>query len=70
MRTFRVGITADVADRASVGALFDELHQRIPRLNHFVANAGTGRVTPFFEVAVRYVFRSSPKPVHSRVDPR
>ncbi len=45
-----VGITADVADRASVGALFDELHQRIPRLNHFVANAGTGRVTPFFEL--------------------
>jgi 3-oxoacyl-[acyl-carrier protein] reductase len=45
-----VGITADVADRASVTALFDELHQRIPRLNHFVANAGTGRVTPFFEL--------------------
>ena len=45
-----VGITADVADRASVGALFDELHQRIPRLNHFVANAGTGRVTPFFDL--------------------
>jgi glucose 1-dehydrogenase len=45
-----VGITADVADRASVDALFDELHQRIPRLNHFVANAGTGRVTPFFDL--------------------
>jgi 3-oxoacyl-[acyl-carrier protein] reductase len=45
-----IGLTADVADRASVTALFDELHTRIPHLNHFVANAGTGRVTPFFEL--------------------
>ena len=46
-----VGLTADVADRASVTTLFDELHERIPRLDHFVANAGTGRVTPFFELS-------------------
>lgn len=45
-----VGLTADIADRASVTALFDDLHQRIPRLDHFIANAGTGRVTPFFEL--------------------
>jgi len=45
-----IGLTADVADRASVAALFDELHRRIPQLHHFVANAGTGRVTPFFEL--------------------
>jgi glucose 1-dehydrogenase len=45
-----IGAAADVADRASVASLFDELHDRIPRLDHFVANAGTGRVTPFFEL--------------------
>jgi glucose 1-dehydrogenase len=41
---------ADVADRGSVDALFDELHRRIPRLDHFVANAGTGWVTPFLDL--------------------
>lgn len=41
---------ADVADRASVDRLFVELRDRIPRLDHFVANAGTGRVTPFLEL--------------------
>jgi glucose 1-dehydrogenase len=41
---------ADVADRASIAALFDELADRIPRLDHFVANAGTGQVTPFLEL--------------------
>ena len=35
---------------ASVAALFAELHERIPRLDHFIANAGTGRVTPFFDL--------------------
>jgi len=45
-----IGLTADVADRASIHALFAELHDRIPRLDHFIANAGTGRVTPFFEL--------------------
>jgi glucose 1-dehydrogenase len=45
-----IGLTADVADRQSIAALFDELHRRIPRLHHFVANAGTGRVTPLFEL--------------------
>ena len=45
-----IGLTADIADRASVSALFDELRERIPRLDHFIANAGTGRVTPFFEL--------------------
>jgi NAD(P)-dependent dehydrogenase (short-subunit alcohol dehydrogenase family) len=39
-----------VADRASIEALFAELHDRIPRLDHFVANAGTGHVTPFLEL--------------------
>jgi 3-oxoacyl-[acyl-carrier protein] reductase len=48
---------ADVADRDSVGALFDELHDRIPRLDHFVANAGTGQVTPFLELTDEEVDR-------------
>ena len=50
-----IGLTADVANRASVDALFDELHERIPRLDHFVANAGTGRVTPFFDLTAEEV---------------
>ena len=50
-----IGLTADVADRASVAALFDELHERIPRLDHFIANAGTGRVTPFFELTAEEI---------------
>jgi len=45
-----IGLTADVADRQSIATLFDELHRRIPKLDHFVANAGTGRVTPFLEL--------------------
>jgi 3-oxoacyl-[acyl-carrier protein] reductase len=43
-------ITADVANRASVHTLFDVLHNVVPRLDHFVANAGTGRVTPFLDL--------------------
>jgi glucose 1-dehydrogenase len=43
-------IVADVADRASVRNLFAELKSQLPRLDHFVANAGTGRVTPFLEL--------------------
>jgi NAD(P)-dependent dehydrogenase (short-subunit alcohol dehydrogenase family) len=42
-----LALTADVADRGSVLALFAQLREVIPRLDHFVANAGTGRVTPF-----------------------
>lgn len=41
---------ANVAERTSIGSLFDTLHERIPRLDHFVANAGTGQVTPFLEL--------------------
>jgi NAD(P)-dependent dehydrogenase (short-subunit alcohol dehydrogenase family) len=48
---------ADVADRSSIVALFDELHDRIPRLDHFVANAGTGQVTPFLELTDEEVDR-------------
>jgi glucose 1-dehydrogenase len=44
------GIVADMADRDSIDELFDELAERVPYLNIFVANAGTGRVTPFLEL--------------------
>jgi glucose 1-dehydrogenase len=49
-RQFVLGQTADVSDRASIRAMFDELHTFVPRLDHFIANAGTGRVTPFLEL--------------------
>ena len=43
------GITADVSSRAGVDSLFEQLRRRLPALNIFVANAGTGQVTPFLE---------------------
>jgi glucose 1-dehydrogenase len=45
-----LGIMADVADRSSIDALFDQLRSTLPALNVFVANAGSGRVTPFLEL--------------------
>lgn len=45
-----LGTTADVSDRGSISALFDELRGRLPHLDVFVANAGTGQVTPFLDV--------------------
>ncbi len=44
------GLTADVSDRTSIDELFDQLRARIDRLDMFVANAGTGHVTPFLEL--------------------
>ena len=46
------GIAADMADRRSIDALFDTLRAQLPHLNTFVANAGTGHVTPFLEQTV------------------
>ena len=46
-----LGISADVASRPGVDALFDELVDRLPYLNIFVGNAGTGHVTPFLELS-------------------
>ena len=43
------GMTADVSSRAGVDGLFEQLRSRLPALNIFVANAGTGQVTPFLE---------------------
>ena len=45
-----IGISADVSSRAGVEALFDEVRSRLPMLNIFVGNAGTGAVTPFLEL--------------------
>lgn len=44
------GTAADVSDRGSISALFDELGDRLPSLGVFVANAGTGQVTPFLDL--------------------
>ena len=41
--------TADVADRDSLDELFDFVAAEAPALNIFVANAGTGYVTPFLD---------------------
>jgi len=45
-----VGIRTDVASREGIDTLFAQLRRRIPALNIFVANAGTGHVTPFLEL--------------------
>ena len=46
-------VLADVADRDGIDALFDELEARLPRLDIFAANAGTGRVTPFLDLSTQ-----------------
>lgn len=45
-----VPVVADMGDRGSIDELFDVVTERAPHLNVFVANAGTGRVTPFLEL--------------------
>jgi 3-oxoacyl-[acyl-carrier protein] reductase len=45
------GIAADISTRAGVDGLFEQLRARVPTINIFVANAGTGQVTPFLEQA-------------------
>lgn len=45
-----IGTAADVSDRGSISGLFDELRERLPSLGVFVANAGTGQVTPFLDM--------------------
>lgn len=44
------GVTADMSDRASIRDLFAVVDDKLPHLNVFVANAGTGWVTPFLEL--------------------
>jgi glucose 1-dehydrogenase len=44
-----LGMVADMSDRSSISALFEEVGAAVPQLNVFVANAGTGRVTPFLD---------------------
>jgi glucose 1-dehydrogenase len=43
-------IPADVSAPESIGELFDELHNKLPRLDVFVANAGSGTTRPFLEI--------------------
>lgn len=45
-----LGITADLSSRDAIDTMFSTLRDRIPFLNIFVANAGTGFVTPFLEL--------------------
>lgn len=45
------GLIADAADRDSIDELFVQLADWAPQLDVFVANAGTGRVTPFLELS-------------------
>lgn len=44
------GFVADASDRDSIDGLFAELARWAPQLDVFVANAGTGQVTPFLEL--------------------
>ena len=45
-----IGIVADVSDRDSIDDLFVQIAERVDVLNIFVANAGTGHVTPFLDL--------------------
>jgi glucose 1-dehydrogenase len=44
---------ADMGSRSSIDELFDVVAERLPHLNVFVANAGTGWVTPFLELTAQ-----------------
>ena len=46
--------TADVADPTSVAELFSWLGGEIPRLDIFVANAGTGSMSPFIDLPLEH----------------
>lgn len=48
-----VPVVADMGSRASIDELFDVVDERLPHLNIFVANAGTGQVTPFLELTTK-----------------
>ena len=45
-----IPVVADMGSRSSIDELFDLVAERLPHLNIFVANAGTGWVTPFLEL--------------------
>ena len=45
---------ADVADPTSVAELFSHLRGDIPRLDIFVANAGTGSMSPFIDLPLEH----------------
>lgn len=43
---------ADTSDRDAIAALFEEIDDELPRLDTFVANAGSGVVTPFVDIPI------------------
>ena len=45
-----VTVAGDAADRSSIDEVFAVVNDRAAHLNVFVANAGTGHVTPFLEL--------------------
>ncbi|HSS08770.1 MAG TPA: SDR family oxidoreductase [Acidimicrobiales bacterium] len=45
-------MAADTGDPDAIGRLFDGLRAELPRLNVFVANAGSGAVTPFLDLSL------------------
>jgi 3-oxoacyl-[acyl-carrier protein] reductase len=45
-------LSADTGDPAAIDELFETLRAELPRLNVFVANAGSGVVTPFLDLSL------------------
>jgi 3-oxoacyl-[acyl-carrier protein] reductase len=45
-------MAADTGDPEAIGRLFDGLRAQLPGLNVFVANAGSGAVTPFLDLSL------------------
>jgi glucose 1-dehydrogenase len=45
-----MSVVGDAADRVSIDELFTVVGEHAPHLNIFVANAGTGHVTPFLDL--------------------
>src|ERR1700682_5033466 len=46
-------MAADTGDPSAIDRLFDGLRAELPRLNVFVANAGSGAVTPFLDLSLQ-----------------
>ncbi len=46
--------TADIADPSSIAELFSWMRGEIPQLDIFVANAGTGSMSPFIDLSVAH----------------
>ena len=45
-------LVADTSDPAAIRELFDTVRAEVPQLNVLVANAGSGKVTPFLDLSL------------------